>query len=129
MAEPFASSDDLAKRWRPLTSTEKTTADVLLEDASVEVRSALKRAGIDPTADDFDIDAAKVVVCGMVKRSMIAGDSAPGVTTAQETTGPFSRSFTYANPTGDLYMTKREKQLLGIGLQAAFTIPMGPLDE
>jgi len=129
MADSFASSDDLAKRWRPLTETEKTTAEVLLQDASVEVRSALKRAGIDTTADDFDTDAAKIVVCGMVKRSMIAGDNSPGVTTAQETTGPFSRSFTYANPTGDLYMTKREKQLLGIGLQAAFTIPIGPADE
>lgn len=128
MAESFASTDDLAKRWRPLTEAEKTTAEVLLQDASVEVRSALKRAGID-TTDDFDADAAKIVVCGMVKRSMIAGDNSPGVTTAQETAGPFSRSFTYANPTGDLYMTKREKQLLGIGLQAAFTIPIGRADE
>jgi hypothetical protein len=128
MAEPFASPDDLAKRWRPLSETERTSAATLLTDASVEVRSALKRAGINPSADDFDADAATIVVCGMVKRSMIAGDSSPGVTTAQETTGPFSRSFTYANPTGDLYMTKREKLLLGIGLQTAFTIPMGSAD-
>ncbi len=127
MAEPFASTDDLAKRWRPLTEAERATAEVLLQDASVEVRSALKRGGVD--TDDVDTDAAKIVVCGMVKRSMIAGDNSPGVTTAQETTGPFSRSFTYANPTGDLYMTKREKQLLGIGLQSAFTIPIGPADE
>ncbi|WIE65950.1 Gp19/Gp15/Gp42 family protein [Curtobacterium sp. MCLR17_036] len=127
MADPFASPDDLAKRWRPLTDAEKTTAEVLLEDASIEVRAALKRAGID-TTDDFDTDAAKVVVCGMVKRSMIAGDTAAGVTTAQETTGPFSRSFTYANPTGDLYMTKRERQMLGIGLQTVFTVPMESAD-
>ncbi|WP_065962846.1 Gp19/Gp15/Gp42 family protein [Curtobacterium sp. UCD-KPL2560] len=124
MADSFASTDDLEKRWRPLTEAERDTAEVLLEDASVEVRSALARSGVTVV----DADAAKLVVCGMVKRSMIAGDTAAGVTTTQETTGPFSRSFTYSNPTGDLYMTKREKQLLGLGLQTAFTIPMGSVD-
>lgn len=126
MADSFASPDDLEKRWRPLTMAERDTAEVLLGDASVEVRSALTRAGI--TGEQIDADAAKIVVCGMVKRSMIAGDAAAGVTTAQETTGPFSRSFTYSNPTGDLYLTKRERQLLGLGLQSAFTIPMGSVD-
>lgn len=128
MAEPFASVDDVEKRWRPLTNTERDTAAVLVEDASVEVRSLLKRSGIDELAPEFDADAARVVVCGMVKRSMIAGDTAAGVTTAQETTGPFSRSFTYSNPTGDLYLTKRERQLLGVGFQTAFTVQMGPAD-
>lgn len=128
MADSFASTDDLEKRWRPLSPAEKDTATVLLEDASVEVRSVLRRAGIDYEAPAFDEDAAKIVVCGMVKRGMVAADSTPGVTTEQETTGPFSRSFTYANPTGDLYMTKRERQLLGLGFQTAFTIPMGSVD-
>jgi hypothetical protein len=128
MADPFASPEDLEKRWRPLSAAEKETATVLLDDASAEVRAILRRAGIDYLAADFDSDAAKIVVCGMVKRGMVASDATPGVTTEQETTGPFSRSFTYANPTGDLYMTKRERQLLGLGFQAAFTIPMGPSD-
>lgn len=126
MADPFASTDDLVKRWRPLSKTEETAAAVLLGDASVEVRVALKRAGLAEAA--IDNEAAKIVVCGMVKRSMIAGDTNPGVTTEQETTGPFSRSFTYANPTGDLYLTKRERQLLGLGLQSAFTVQMGAAD-
>lgn len=126
MADSFASTEDLVKRWRPLSSTETETAAVLLEDASVEVRLLLKRAGVPEV--EVDADAARIVVCGMVKRSMIAGDNSPGVTTSQETTGPFSRSFTYANPTGDLYLTKREKLLLGLGAQSAFTIPMGSVD-
>lgn len=126
MADSFASTEDLVKRWRPLSPTETETAAVLLEDASVEVRLLLKRAGVPEV--EVDAAAAMIVVCGMVKRSMIAGDNSPGVTTSQETTGPFSRSFTYANPTGDLYLTKREKLLLGLGAQSAFTIPMGLAD-
>jgi hypothetical protein len=44
----------------------------------------------------------------------------------QETTGPFSRSFNYSNPTGDLYLTKAERRLLGGGVQRAGSIDTVP---
>src|SRR5690606_14204401 len=79
----------------------------------------------DDTAAQSQREAVlRSIACSMVQRSMLAGDTSPGVKTAQETTGPFSQSFTYANPTGDLYLTAAEVKLLPCGKQVSFTAPM-----
>lgn len=119
----FATVDDLEARWRTLSSAEKSRAVVLLDDASAMIRASA--AGIDERISDGDLDAGVplLVVCAMVKRAMLAAE-APGVKTTQETAGPFSQSFTYANPMGDLYLTAAEKKLLGVGAQVGFTVPM-----
>jgi hypothetical protein len=63
----------------------------------------------------------------MVRRAMDAPDDAGfGIATVQETTGPFSRSFNYANPTGDLYLTKAERRMLGGGRLVAGSIDPHP---
>jgi len=56
-------------------------------------------------------------VCAMVRRAMTSADR-EGITQETETTGPFSNSFTYANPGQNLYITKEERELLGQGLRA-----------
>lgn len=111
----FATVEDLEARWRTLSTDEQAVATVLLDDASAMIRATC------PDATDADI--LKLVVCAMVKRAMLAAD-APGVKTTQETAGPFSQSYTYANPMGDMYVTAAEKRLLGCGRQVAFTVPM-----
>ena len=59
----------------------------------------------------------------MVKRAMLAGDTA-GVQSATQTTGPFSDTVAYSNPDGDLYLTASERQSLGADRRHAFTIRM-----
>lgn len=122
----YASVDDLTARWRPLTTDEEIdTATVLLEDASVQIRAEIPGLAARIEAGDTDALAAVVrVECAMVKRAMTAGDGGFGVTSTQETHGPFSRTFQYSNPMGDLYLTKAERRLLGGGGQTAFTIDM-----
>lgn len=125
----FATVDDLAARWRPLTSAEEETARVLLEDASAMVRANCADIDSRLTADPprLDADVPRIIVCAMVKRSMIGGaDAGPGVGSVQDTAGPFSRSVSYSNPMGDLYLSKQERRMLGCGRQRASTINLMP---
>lgn len=120
----YATIADIEAYWRPLSPAEQARAAVLLEEASVEIDALCPPA--DPLTDG---DARKVIARRMVKRAMLAGtDSAPIENTAM-TAGPFNRSVTYANPLGDLYLTKADRKLLGVGRQRAFTVSMWPTEE
>lgn len=114
--QPFASSDDLKARWPDLSDTE--VADTLLSDASQLIRDTC------PGWAQASDATRTAITCAMVKRAMIAGSDNAGLSSTQETTGPFSQTWTYSNPTGDLYLTRTEKQRLGQGRQRAFSISM-----
>jgi len=118
----FAEVSDLEARWRTLSATERSRATVLLDDASAIIRTEAK--GIDARIDSGDLDAGvpKAIVCAMVKAAM--SNDLEGVTQQSETKGPFTESFTFANPSGDLYLTKAQKRLLGISQQRAGSIYM-----
>ena len=118
----FAEVSELEQRWRTLSDAEKVTATVLLEDASEIVRAECEEVG--RNADDLPAARTRMVVCAIVKRSMQAAAAVPvdGVTAYSNGTGPFTESFTYANPTGDLYLTKQDRRRLGIGKPRAFTV-------
>lgn len=124
MAEPFATPDDLEARWRPLSPAEKERATVLLGDASALIRDLAK--GIDQRIADEQIDPAtpKSIACAVVKRAMHSPAGYDGVTQAQSTAGPFQQGVTFANPSGDLYLTKLEKRRLGAGGQRAFMVDL-----
>lgn len=125
----FATPQDLVDRWRPLSPSEMARAGTLLEDAADLIRSEFRRAGwtIDEritagAVTDRDLLAVSV---DMVKRVLMASvDHAP-MAQVQQTAGPFSQSGTFVNPTGDLYLIRRDRRRLGLGGQVAFTVPMG----
>lgn len=121
----YATVEDLEARWRTLTADERDRAAVLLEDAAVRLDATC------PIGDDHsaqDLNARKIVSCEMVKRAMaVAGGI--GVTSVQTGAGPYQETTQFANPTGDLYLTKADKRLLGCGTQKAFTVSMSPEAE
>ena len=120
MPTPFATTAELQDGWRPLTDAEASRASVLLDRASRFIRS--RRKGIDAliTAGDLDPDLVGDIACAMVKRVMQGPVDLDGVSARTEAGGPFSQTVTFANPSGDLYLTKAEKVSLGIaGLRAA----------
>lgn len=116
MADTFATVADLEAGWRTLTASEQNRAETLLGRASTILSSA-----VDVVAgDETQAELLMSICCSMVQRAMSVGD-AFGVTQQTQTAGSFSHSTSYANPTGDLYLTKQERQLLGIGgRQAGF---------
>lgn len=108
----YATYEDLQARWRTLTEAEQETATVLLDDAAAIIDAYV----LIDTADEGQMERAKYVSCSMVRRSMMASESdLVGINQASATMGPFSQQATFANPTGDLYLTAQEKAMIGAG--------------
>lgn len=114
----YATVDDLEARWRPLSTTEQDRAEVLLDDAAVYLSALV-------TVDDSDqaqADVLKVVSCSMVQRVMSSDVDTFGVSQTSMTAGSYTQSMTFANPSGDFYLTAMEKRLLGIASSKLGTI-------
>lgn len=107
----FATSDDIAARWRPLTSAEQGKAEVLLEDAA----TYLSEYVVVDEDDEQQASILKMVSCSMVIRAMLASENNVfGVTEQSISADIYSQTMRYQNPSGDLYLTASEKRLLGI---------------
>lgn len=71
--------------------------------------------GVDYTNAQSPLTEALVVVCCNIVRRVLAVDvNMPYANQHTQSAVGYSESFTYANPSGDMYMTKAEKQMLGI---------------
>lgn len=115
----FADVSDIESRWRELSTDEEARATTLIDDASAML-SAL--VAVDET-DEEQAELLKVVCCNMVIRAMSASEhDAFGASQMTMTAGPYSQQWTYTNPTGDLFVTKMEKRLLGISTSYIGTI-------
>lgn len=110
----LATVDDLRSAGVDVGPADESRASFLLEWASALVRSEL---GGEP-----DPDAGRLVCCSAVGRALEADRA--GVTQSSETVGPFSLGLTYANPSGDLYLTKAERSLLGCGRARVASVSM-----
>lgn len=116
MAAPFATADDVAARWRPLTSAEETVAATLVADASALIRARFP--GIDTQVANGGIDPQilTIVVSGMVKRALVA--PLDGVSQESQTTGPYGYSQSFANPMRNVFLSAADLTLI-LGYQPA----------
>lgn len=108
--------DDLQKRYRTLTAEELARADVLIEDAEAFIAAQ----GVD--LDEVPVEVLVPIVCSMVRRVIPQEGGGAAIDSEQITAGPFSQTYKFSNPTGDMYMTKAEKRMLGIRSQYLGTI-------
>lgn len=109
----YATTDDLAAFWAgydPVTMEGRATA--LLSAISACMDGDMSLSGVDPSGIDAEI--LKYVACHAVMRIMQPEQSGFGITQEQWSAQPYSGSTTYANPTGDYYLSATEKRLLGI---------------
>jgi hypothetical protein len=106
----FATTDDVAARWRPLTADELVVAETLLGDASAIVRSQFPGIDGQITSGAVDPVNVRIVVAGMVKRALISPDE--GVTQESQSVGPYSHSQSYANPLRNLFITDADRLLI-----------------
>ena len=126
--EPFASVDELEAGWHPLLDSERARAGVLLARATRLIRAqcpgwhAAEQANPGVCAD---------VCCAMVQRAMASPgvDVPDGVRQMSQTTGSFSDSYTFDNPSGNLYLRDEERRALKPGRGRAFTITYANKDE
>lgn len=124
----FATVDDVQARMleHTLNDQERKWVGVMLDDASTKLSTAVR---VDVT-DDLQADLLRMVACNMVIRAinpMLA--QMTGVTQTSTTAGSYSQSMTFANATGDLYISREEKVQLGIiGGKYCYAEPYGGTD-
>ena len=112
MAAYATVADVQARMTHAMTEQEQEICATLLEDAGVL---------IDTAAPQASEDAAKVVSCRMVQRAMgdlDGGNQVPmGATQGSMSALGYSQAWTFGSSggTGELYLSKLEKQLLGLG--------------
>lgn len=101
-------ADVQARLTRALDSAEQTVCATLLDDAAVIIDSFNK---------DASVDAKEVVSCRMVMRAIGNEDSVPmGATQGSMSALGYSQSWAIGSgSSGELYLSKLEKQLLGVG--------------
>lgn len=113
----FATVEDYEARQGALSEADRTRCEALLEDASAAMRSRFRAfhgtecaEGVNPSFDDN----AEAVCVSIVSRSLGVPAALAGVTQYSQTTGPYSASATYANPTGEVYIGKTDLRKLGL---------------
>ena len=107
----YATVEDVQSRMtRTMTADEQAVCESLLDDAAVL---------IDAFAEGADADKKLVVSCRMVMRALGDGSDSGvpmGATQGSQSALGYSQSWTIsAGGTGELYLSKLERQLLGMG--------------
>ncbi len=111
----YATFEDIAKR-KPVETSEMERCEALLEDAGIII-------------DAFNVKAAaeskRLVSCNMVIRVLGSGEEGVPIGTTQATASAlgYSQSWTNANGSGELYLTKLDKKILGTGNRIGYTDP------
>lgn len=122
----YATTDDVQARMaRTMSDDEIPICSMLLEDAALI---------IDCVAQNAKTDAKKLVSCRMVIRALGDGDgnSVPiGATQGSQSALGYVQSWTMpsGSTSGELYITKTERTLLGIGNRIGSCSPVEVLSE
>lgn len=111
MAAYATIADVQARMTRDMSTDEETVCSTLLDDAAVI---------IDAAAQNASTDAKKVVSCRMVIRALGDGGMSGvpmGATQGSMSALGYSQSWTIGagGSTGELYLGKSERQILGVG--------------
>ena len=119
----YAEVQDVEAGFRALSQEEQTRCVALLSEAAVI---------IDHYNPDADADTKRVVSCRMVRRPLGDGEdgvSFPmGATQGTATALGYSQSWTMSGgSSGELYLSKLEKKLLGVGSRVGARSPLEDL--
>ncbi len=121
----YTTIEDIQGRMtRVLSTEEQTVCENLIEDACVM---------IDGIAADSPEEAKKIVVCRMVIRAIGDGSSASvpiGASQGSVSALGYSQSWTIGGgSSGELYITRKEKKILGLADRIGTRSPLEDLGE
>ncbi len=111
----YATVEDVEAGFRLLSDEEKTLCDKLLDEAGIV---------IDAYNQDADEERKRLVSCRMVRRQLDAGPGADqnavtfpmGASQGSASALGYSQTWTMSGGSmGELYLSKLEKKLLGVG--------------
>lgn len=111
----YATFEDIVKR-KPVETSEMERCEALLEDAGIIIDAFNAKAAA---------ESKRLVSCSMVIRVLGSGDAGVPIGTTQATASAlgYSQSWTNANGSGELYLTKLDKKILGTGNRIGYTDP------
>ena len=119
--ESFASTEDLAALWRPLTVEEKERAEALLPLISDCLRLEAQKVGRDLDAMAAGNRAlaavAKSGTVDVAARTLMTSTNQEPMTQTTQSAGPYSLSGTFLVPGGGLFIKKSELARLGLRRQ------------
>ena len=117
----FATIQDMAALWRPLTSAEEERAGELLTVVSDLLRDSAKRVGkdLDQMIEDEEITSstAKSVTVDIVARALMTSTEGEPLTQSTESALGYSFTGTYLVPGGGLFIKRDELARLGLRRQ------------
>lgn len=120
----YANVDEVERKCRrTFTSEERVFCEELLKDAAVIV---------DAYGAGVSAEAKQLVSCNMVVRVLGNTDSQVPIGASQGTVSALGYSQTWtmgSGSTGELYLTKLEKKLLGAGNRIGFSNPFQEKEE
>lgn len=107
----YATVDDVQERLTyTMTADQRTVCEALLDDAAVL---------IDAYTSDVSAETAKIVSCRMVARAIGDGSTSgipAGASQGSISALGYSQSWTMTGgATGEVYLTKTERKMLGVG--------------
>ena len=108
----YATAYDVEEGFRALTPEEQTRAEALLQEAAIIINAYNQSAST---------DVKRLVSCRMVRRQLGAEDGGDiqfpmGSTQGSMSAMGYSQSWTMGSGSvGELYLSKLDKQLLGVG--------------
>ncbi|MGI6204222.1 MAG: hypothetical protein ACOYJH_02965 [Anaerovoracaceae bacterium] len=118
----YATVEDVSAGFRALTETEKTQAESLLSEAALIIDSVASKAAA---------DNKKIVSCRMVRRAIGDGTTASfpmGSTQGSVSALGYAQSWTLGSgASGELYLNKTDRRLLGLGSQIGSYSPVEEL--
>lgn len=115
----YATVHDVEVGYRSLTDDERRICEKLLEEAAII---------IDSMAENAKPEVKNLVSCRMVRRALVDVGQVPmGATQGSISALGYSQSVTYGSngSSGELYISKMEKQLLHKGNRIGFANALG----
>ena len=117
----YATVEDLATLWRPLTEAETARAAAGLEVVSASLRTAARQAGRDldsMIAADPDLaEVARSVAVDVTARTLMTSTDQEPMTQMSQSAGGYSASGTFLVPGGGLFIKRSELARLGLRRQ------------
>lgn len=117
----YAEVSDVEAGFRPLDEDERERCDALLEEAAIV---------IDAYNAEADTARKKLVSCRMVRRQLGSDSQSAGIFPTGSSQGTvsalgYSQSWTMSGgAVGELYLSKLEKKLLGVGDKLGVRSPL-----
>lgn len=117
----YATAEDVARLWRPMTQEETARAEALLPVVSSSLRVEARKVGKDldkmVEADEDLENVARSVVVDVVARTLMTSTDQEPVTQYSESAMGYSASATYLVPGGGLFIKRSELARLGLRRQ------------